>query len=211
MKTSLQKSFLLFGPPSSGKDALPGFFREKGARINLFGLGKHLRDLHRQGEPDGIAAHDLMMKREILPDDLVEHIIDERIRIIGNSDPLFLSGIPRRKSQVELITKILSQNGFLRPTVILFDYTPEYCIGRKSKGIEDGTRENRPDDGCMDVFKKGLAEFFDSKHAILRECMDKNLEVFTIDDHEKLDHLAYYAHELDISFFPDAVPEKVSA
>ena len=205
MNTTLQQSYLLVGPPSCGKDALPDFFRKIGARIHLFGLGKHLRELYERGNTNGILAYDLMKKREILSDDLVHYVISEEIPKIGNALPLFLSGIPRRTSQIEMIMKILAANGFARPTIIHFDYSADYCIGRKSRGIEDGTRKARSDDSA---FKKGLDDYYASKDEILAECREKGLKIYTISDGEKKDHLEKYARDLCLDLNPKPVFSK---
>lgn len=197
-----QKSYLLFGPPGSGKDAFPGFLRKEGARIHVFGVGDHLRSLYSQGHPDGVSSNELMKKGENLPDDLISHVLTERIRVIGNSKPLFISGIPRSKSQIDLVMRILSANGFMRPTIIHFDYPSDYCIGRKSQADESGTRGSRTDDACMEVFKNRLNIFYSSKEEIITECTRRGLIVYRVWQSEKLDHLQEYAYDLGITLNP---------
>ena len=104
------KYFILFGPPGAGKGTQAGAMVE---RFNLRHLstGELLRAEIAAGTPLGQLAHTLIDKGNLVPDEVVEGMIENAFESIKGVDGFLLDGFPRTLAQAEALDKILAARG----------------------------------------------------------------------------------------------------
>lgn len=104
------KYYVLFGPPGAGKGTQAGAMVE---RYNLCHLstGELLRSEIAAGTPLGIQAKALIEGGNLVPDEVVEGMIEAKFQSVKNVDGFLLDGFPRTIAQAEALDKILERMG----------------------------------------------------------------------------------------------------
>jgi adenylate kinase len=119
---------ILFGPPGSGKGTQADLV-EKKYGLPKISTGDLLRQAVRDGTPLGRRAEALMKKGLLVPDEIVEELVRERLAKPDCRAGYLLDGFPRNLSQV----KILEDLDATRPEVVIEIAVPsEEIIGRLS-------------------------------------------------------------------------------
>lgn len=104
------KYYILFGPPGAGKGTQAGAMV---ARYNLCHLstGELLRSEIAQGTPLGLKAKALIEAGELVPDEVVEGMIESKFQTVKGVDGFLLDGFPRTIAQAEALDKMLAKSG----------------------------------------------------------------------------------------------------
>ena len=104
------KYYILFGPPGAGKGTQAGAMVQ---RYNLCHLstGELLRSEIAAGTPLGLQAKALIEAGNLVPDEVVEGMIEERFRTTEGVDGFLLDGFPRTIAQAEALDRMLEKNG----------------------------------------------------------------------------------------------------
>ncbi len=113
----LPGALILLGPPGAGK----GTQAQELARrcgIPQISTGDILREAVRRETPLGLQAKAVMARGELVSDDIVCGIVEERIKREDCKNGFILDGFPRTLAQAERLDKILSAAGLGRPKVI---------------------------------------------------------------------------------------------
>ena len=193
--SNAQKSFLIKGNSMSGKDILPKGLRDRGIRLNSYGAGEELRALLKARKTRRRICSETISKGGLVSDELIGHLVSERLRRIGNELPFFGIGLTRTVSQVGMILRILNENGFEPPTLIHLNYSIDYCRERYLDRLEEGV--DRPDNERK-VCERRWREYAETEQAILYEFLSYGLRIYTISDHDKFDHIDRYAKDLGL-------------
>ena len=128
---------VFLGPPGSGKGTQAVLLAQKRGLLHL-STGDLLRDALRSGTPLGKNAASYMNKGELVPDDLVSGLIDERI--VDGSRDFLLDGYPRNISQAKDLDEIVAQAGQDLSAVIHLDVPVSELTRRLSgRGRSDDT------------------------------------------------------------------------
>jgi len=93
---------ILLGMPGAGKGTQARFLIEKFG-IPQISTGDMLRAAIKQGTPSGIRANDYMERGELVPDDVVIDLVEERLRAPDCSRGFILDGFPRTIEQAEAL------------------------------------------------------------------------------------------------------------
>lgn len=109
-------SVILFGPPGSGKGTQAKLIRQclSGAHIST---GDMLRQRIARGDEVGQAAASLMQAGHLVPDEMVNRMVEDRIREADCQAGFILDGYPRTVAQAGMVDKVLAANG-IAPLVI---------------------------------------------------------------------------------------------
>ena len=102
------KYFILFGPPGAGKGTQAGAMVE---RYNLCHLstGELLRSEIAQGTELGLQAKALIEAGNLVPDEVVEGMIESKFQSVKGVDGFLLDGFPRTIAQAEALDAMLAK------------------------------------------------------------------------------------------------------
>jgi adenylate kinase len=110
------KALILFGPPGSGKGT-QGQLLEKCLHSPRISTGDMLRD-HVEADDDlGREVRAVMQAGMLVPDDLVNRLVEIRIRKDDSANGFILDGYPRTPRQAEVLGKMLEGRG-VTPVVV---------------------------------------------------------------------------------------------
>ena len=105
-----KKIVMLLGPPGSGKGTVGP--RIQGALgIPVLSTGDILRQAVAAGTPVGLEAGALMAAGQLVPDEVVVQIIQDRTRKRDCASGFILDGFPRTLTQAEALDRILAKAG----------------------------------------------------------------------------------------------------
>lgn len=124
-------NIVLLGPPGAGK----GTQAER--MVDLFGwpqisTGDIFRAALREGTPLGLEAKQYMDAGELVPDDVVERIVAERLSQPDVQKGFILDGFPRSKHQAEALDGYLAEDGRRIDLVLNIAVEPEVLVARLS-------------------------------------------------------------------------------
>lgn len=104
------KYFVLFGPPGAGKGTQAGAMVE---RYNLCHLstGELLRSEIAAGTPLGMQAKALIESGNLVPDEVVEGMIEAKFQSVKDVDGFLLDGFPRTLAQADALKDMLAKMG----------------------------------------------------------------------------------------------------
>lgn len=104
------KYYILFGPPGAGKGTQAGAIASK-YNLKHLSTGELLRAEIAAGSDLGKKAESLISAGELVPDSVVEGMIENAFDTIKGVDGFLLDGFPRNLSQAEDLDKILAKRG----------------------------------------------------------------------------------------------------
>ena len=101
---------VFLGPPGSGKGTQAKRISEEKKWPQL-STGDMLRSAIREGTPTGLEAKAVMDRGELVSDDIVIRLIEERSQKPDCSTGFVLDGFPRNKNQAAALDELLSKSG----------------------------------------------------------------------------------------------------
>ena len=104
------KYYILFGPPGAGKGTHAGVIAQK-YNLKHISTGELLRAEITAGTELGKQAKTLIDAGSLVPDSVVEGMIENAFDTIKGVDGFLLDGFPRNLSQAEDLDKILAKRG----------------------------------------------------------------------------------------------------
>ena len=122
-------AIILFGSPGSGKGTQAKLLRQTlGPHIST---GDMLRAHIGIGDELGHQAEELLKAGKLVPDEVVNELVAERILEPDCKDGLILDGYPRTVGQAQVLLELMDQDGF-RPGVIHLVVDYEKIVARLS-------------------------------------------------------------------------------
>jgi len=133
---------VLLGPPGSGKGTQATLLVEQ-LKVPHISTGALLRNAAKRGTELGLKAKALTDKGELVPDDVISDMIEERLSRADVANGFILDGYPRNLAQAESLDALLKRLGQPVDEAILIDLDPERIIKRIAKRAKE---EGRADD-----------------------------------------------------------------
>ena len=117
---------VLLGPPGAGKSEQSRRLTERHS-IPAISTGDLLRDHVRRGTPLGAQADSYMKAGQLVPDSLMNPILQDRLAQPDCAGGFVLDGYPRTLAQAESLDALLNHRG-LPPHIILLDVPTERLL-----------------------------------------------------------------------------------
>lgn len=189
-------NLILLGPPGAGKGTQAQMIAERYS-IPQISTGDILRKAVKENTPLGLKAKDFMERGQLVPDEIVIGIVEERLKESDCSRGFILDGFPRTINQAEGLQEILSKIGKSITKVINIEVDTEELVRRltgrrtckncgamfhvifnppKKEGICDrcgGPLYQREDDN-EDIIRKRLKEYEKETSSLVQYYQGKN-------------------------------------
>lgn len=148
-------NIILFGPPGAGKGTQSTKIIEKYSLTHI-STGDLFRKHLKEGTPLGQLAKGYMDKGNLVPDQVVIDMVDDKIKSSGSTSGTIFDGFPRTIPQAEALDKLLASKQ--APIKILIELVvPEEEL--KKRLADRATKENRPDDAKPEVIENRIAVY----------------------------------------------------
>ena len=122
---------VLMGPPGAGKGTQAQ--RIAGERgLAHIATGDMLRAAVREGTPLGLEAKEIMARGDLVPDDVIIAMIQDRLDRPDTAAGFLLDGFPRTEPQAEALDRMLAGLGRRIARVLVFDLDEEVLVERIS-------------------------------------------------------------------------------
>jgi adenylate kinase len=166
---------VLMGPPGAGKGTQADLIKERSGKPKL-STGDMLRAAVAEGSPVGKQVDEIMKRGDLVPDDLMVAIIEERIKKPDCATGYILDGFPRTVSQAESLDKMLKKHNLALDHIFYLDVDEESVVerfaGRRvapKSGRTYHVRFNPPKvNGVCDTSGEALVQREDDKEDVVR-------------------------------------------
>ena len=122
-------NLILLGPPGAGKGTQAQMIVER-YHIPQISTGDILRTAVKEGTPLGMKAKVFMDQGQLVPDEVVIGIIEERLKELDCHSGFILDGFPRTLTQAEALQSILNKIGKSIDHAISIKVDPEELVRR---------------------------------------------------------------------------------
>ena len=136
---------LIFGPPGSGKGTQASRLEHELGMSHL-STGEILRSEVAHGSPVGKEAARIMAAGDLVPDELIDRIVESRLRRIEQGTSVLLDGFPRTIAQAKALDRMLGELGRNVDFVVALDVPEALLVDRllhraAVEGRSDDTRD----------------------------------------------------------------------
>jgi len=148
-------NIILFGPPGAGKGTQSAKIIEKYSLLHV-ATGDLFRKHLKEGTPLGNLAKEYMNKGNLVPDQVVIDMVDDKIKSAENTSGIIFDGFPRTIPQAQALDKLLNSKG--APIKVLIELVvPEDELRKRL--ADRAMKENRPDDAKPEVIENRIAVY----------------------------------------------------
>lgn len=143
---------ILFGAPFSGKGT-QGEILSKKIGFKHLSTGDVLREERKNHTELGIRAEEYIKKGNLVPDELLEEMIEHELIKCKNERGLILDGYPRTLPQAETLNRLASKHGVSIKKVLFLDVPHDELIVR---GLHRAQNSDRIDDKDPAIMHKRI-------------------------------------------------------
>lgn len=157
------KYYVLFGPPGAGKGTQATAMVEK-YNLHHISTGALLRKEIAAGTELGTLAKSLIEKGNLVPDEVVEGMIENEFKSVKGVDGFLLDGFPRTLPQAEALDAILAKTGE-QVTATVSIMIPDALIMERIKGR--ALKEGRADDASEDIINNRIETYHNQTEPLI--------------------------------------------
>lgn len=136
---------IFIGPPGSGKGTQTKLLSQR-LGLRHFSTGDILREAILQNTTEGKLAQPYVWTGQLVPDEIVNDIVNSRFRAKDRPDCFIMDGYPRTVPQAVSFDRVLEQSGLNLDNVVLLKVVEEEIVRRL------GGRWNCPNPKCGVTF-----------------------------------------------------------
>ena len=133
------RRILFLGPPGAGKGTQAAMLAEA-LGIPHISSGAMLREAVADGTELGKKAESIMAAGDLVPDDLVVAMIEERLSRVDAVGGYILDGFPRNLVQAEALAAAVGDGAI--DAMLLFDVNEDELVGRLMSRAEEGRADD---------------------------------------------------------------------
>ena len=158
------KYYILFGPPGAGKGTQATSMVEK-YNLHHISTGALLRKEIAAGTELGLQAKALIEKGCLVPDEVVEGMIENEFKTVTGVDGFLLDGFPRTLPQADALDRILERNSSEVTAVVSIMIPDAMIIMERIKGraLKDG----RADDASEDIINNRIETYHNQTEPLI--------------------------------------------
>ena len=158
----------MLGPPGAGKGTQARRLAERYS-IPWLSTGEMLRAAVTGGTELGLPVKAIMDRGELVPDDVVDQMVSDRIDREDCRTGFILDGFPRTVAQAEALTAMLDRKGVKLSAAIELKVDPAVLIERMAKRVADTLAAHDPvrSDDNPEVFARRLDEYRETTGPLL--------------------------------------------
>jgi len=149
------KYYILFGPPGAGKGTQASAMVER-YNLHHISTGDLLRKEIKAGSELGLKAKSLIEAGCLVPDEVVEGMIENEFNTVKGVDGFLLDGFPRTLAQAEALDAMLAKNNEEVTAVVSIMIPDQMIIDRIQ---HRATIEGRADDANVDIIKNRITTY----------------------------------------------------
>ncbi|MBQ3882273.1 MAG: adenylate kinase [Bacteroidales bacterium] len=157
------KYYILFGPPGAGKGTQATAMVEK-YNLRHISTGALLREEIAAGTELGLKAKALIDAGALVPDEVVEGMIENLFAKVKDVDGFLLDGFPRTIAQAEALDSILAKKGE-EVTSVVSIMIPDEMI--KERIRHRAAIEGRADDASEDTINNRIKTYHDKTEPLI--------------------------------------------
>jgi adenylate kinase len=135
-----ERNLVLLGPPGAGKGTQAERLVED-FDLPYYATGNILREAIASGTELGRQAKEIVEAGELVPDDLIGRVIEDRLDSGEADDGFLLDGFPRTIGQAEMLEDALDRRGRRLTAALLID-TPDEEVVRRLSGRRTCVKNN---------------------------------------------------------------------
>ncbi len=148
-------NLILFGPPGAGKGTQSTKIIDKYNLIHI-STGDLFRKHLKEGTALGKLAQEYMGKGNLVPDQVVIDMVDDKIMNSGEIAGIIFDGFPRTVPQAEALDALLAKRKTGITTLVELVVTEEEL---KKRLADRARKENRPDDAKPEVIENRISVY----------------------------------------------------
>lgn len=183
-------NIILLGPPGAGKGTQASRLVEERGMVQL-STGDMLRAAKTSGTELGNQVAEVMARGDLVTDEIVIGLIEERLRDGGDTPGYIFDGFPRTLAQADALGLLLSRLGQRIDAVIALevddDTLVERVLNRAKEAVAAG-QEARADDNAESMQKR-LLEYYKKTSPLLGYYHAKG-DLFTINGLDEIEKVA---------------------
>jgi len=165
---------LIFGPPGSGKGTQAARVEREFGMSHL-STGEILRSEVAHGSEVGKEAARIMAAGDLVPDDLIDRIVESRLSRIDPTSNVLLDGFPRTTEQAKALDAMLTPRRV--DFVVSLDVSEALLIDRL---LHRAAVEGRADD-TRDAIMERMREYHHRTAAVLDHYRERGVPVLEVD------------------------------